>query len=86
MLLPESITDVTGARLRSLEENGCTELVVTMVGDTKIMGDGDDFPAGDAYYSGRMTLPNGATVEGQGLTPETAAVKLVEAAEAQLAA
>jgi hypothetical protein len=47
--------------------------------------DGDDFPAGDAYYSGRMTLPSGATVEGQGLNPETTAAKLVEAAEARLA-
>ena len=85
MLLPESVTDGTRTRLRSLEENGCTEIVVTMVGEPKSMGDGDDFPAGDAYYSGRMNLPSGATVEGQGLTPETAAVKLAEAAEAQSA-
>ena len=85
MILPESVTDATRGRLRFLEENGCTEIVVTMVGEPKIMGDGDDFPAGDAYYSGRMKLPNGATVEGQGLTPETAAVKLAEAGEVRLA-
>ena len=85
MILPEGVTDATRSRLQSLEENGCTEIVVTMVGNPKIMGDGDDFPAGDAYYSGRMKLPSGATVEGQGLTPETAAVKLVEAGEVRLA-
>ena len=85
MILPESVTDATRARLRSLEEDGCTEIFVTMVGEPKIMGDGDDFPAGDAYYSGRMKMPSGATVEGQGLNPETAAAKLVEAAEARLA-
>ena len=84
MILPESVTDATRGRLQSLEENGCAEILVTMVGEPKIMGDGDDFPAGDAYYSGRMTLPSGATVEGQGLTPETAAVKLAEAVEARL--
>jgi len=51
IVVPEDTSDAVRRRLRALEAQGCTAIVVTAIGKTGI-----------AYYSGSLKLPDGSEV------------------------
>jgi hypothetical protein len=66
-------SDAVRRRLRALEAQGCTAIVVTAIGKTGI-----------AYYSGSLKLPDGSAVRASRLTANRAGSTLADEAEVRL--
>ena len=73
IVVPEDTSDAVRRRLRALEEQGCTAIVVTAIGKTGI-----------AYYSGSLKLPDGSAVRASRLTANRAGSTLADETEVRL--
>jgi hypothetical protein len=73
IVVPEDTSDAVRRRLRALEAQGCTEIVVTAIGKTGI-----------AHYSGSLKLPDGSEVRASRLTANRAGSTLADEAEVRL--